>query len=101
MLSISTHCAGLSFKVQVQPGAACNRIVGLHGDALKLKLTAPPLEGRANKACIKLLSDVLKVPKSSLEIVSGQSSRLKHIRITCPAAQSARLRERLEALVAA
>ena len=101
MLSIVTHSAGFSFKVHVQPGASRNQIVGLHSDALKLKLTAQPLEGRANKACIEFLAEVLNVPKSSLEIVTGQSSRLKRIRITCPPAQSARLRKRLAELVAA
>jgi uncharacterized protein (TIGR00251 family) len=101
MLSISTHPGGLSFRVQVQPGASRNQIVGLHGAALKLKLMAPPVEGRANKACIEFLSEALNVPKSSLEIAAGQSSRLKLIRLTCPASQSARLSERLMELVAA
>jgi uncharacterized protein (TIGR00251 family) len=99
MFSILTLPSGISFQVHVQPGASRNQILGLHGDALKLKLTAPPVEGRANKACIEFLSDVLNVPKSGLEIVMGQSNRLKRIRITCPPTEFPRLRARLMELV--
>jgi hypothetical protein len=98
MLAITTHPAGLSFKVHVQPGASRNQVLGLHGDALKLKLTAPPVEGKANKACIELLSEALGLPKTSIEIVSGQTSRRKKIRVTCSASRSALLRLRLDEL---
>jgi uncharacterized protein (TIGR00251 family) len=54
-------------------------IVGLHGDSLKLKVTAPPVEGAANKMCIKFLAKWLSVSPSSLEIISGQGSRTKKI----------------------
>ncbi len=101
MLAISTQPTGIAFKVHVQPGASCNRIVGLHGDAIKIKLTAPPVEGRANKACIEFLSKALNVAKAELEIATGQTSRLKLIRINCPASQCVRLRERLRKLVGA
>ena len=98
MLSIQNHASGLVFKVHVQPGASRNQVLGLHGDALKLKLTAPPVEGKANKACIGFLSEALGVPKTSIEIVSGNSSRHKNIRITCSARQTPLLRKRLEEL---
>jgi hypothetical protein len=98
MLLITTHPDGLSFRVHVQPGAARNQVLGLHGDALKLKLKAPPVEGRANKACTELLSEELGLPTSAVQIVSGQTSRRKKIRITCPASRSALLRRRLEEL---
>jgi uncharacterized protein len=101
MLSILAHSTGISFKVHVQPGASRNQIVGLHGDALKLKVKSPPVEGRANKACIEFLSKELNIPKSSLEIVSGQTSRRKHIRITCTEDQCERVRERLQQLAGA
>ena len=52
-------------------------IVGLHDGAIKIKLTAPPVDGAANKMCIKFLAKYLKVPTSSIEIISGQSSRKK------------------------
>jgi len=55
--------------------------MGVHGDALKIKLTAPPVEGKANKACIQFLARCLEVAKSDLEIVSGHSSRTKQIHV--------------------
>lgn len=68
-------------SVFVQPKSSGNRIAGLHGDAIKIKLTAPPVEGEANKQCIKFLAKTLKLPKSALEIISGQASRNKRILI--------------------
>ncbi|MGE5257793.1 MAG: DUF167 domain-containing protein [Hyphomicrobiales bacterium] len=86
------------FKVHVQPRSSRNQVMGLHGEALKVKLIAPPVEGRANQACIALLSQAIDVPKSSLEIISGQSSRLKHILLTCSPSEAPLLRQRLEDL---
>jgi uncharacterized protein (TIGR00251 family) len=97
-LLIQAHPDGLSFKVHVQPKSSRNRILGLHGEALKLKLTAPPVEGAANKACLEALAQALSVPKSHLEITAGQSSRLKKIFIRCAPAEAARIRRRLEEL---
>jgi len=54
-------------------------ISGLYKDAIKIKLVAPPVEGAANKMCIKYLAKCLKVSKSSLEIISGHTSRTKHV----------------------
>ncbi len=70
---------GIVLKVFVQPRSAQNMIAGQHGDALKIKLTAPPVDGAANKMCIQYLSKFLNVPKSALEIISGHSSRTKRI----------------------
>ena len=70
---------GIVLKVFVQPRSAKNMIAGQHGDALKIKLTAPPVDGAANKMCIQYLAKFLKVPKSALEIISGHSSRTKRI----------------------
>jgi len=72
---------GATFAVRVQPRARKNAIVGELGDALKLALTAPPVEGRANQACIEFLAEFLKVPRSSITIAAGQSSRNKVIRV--------------------
>ena len=55
--------------------------MGEIGDALKLSLTAPPVEGRANDACIEFLANLLEVPRSSITIASGQTSRRKVIRV--------------------
>jgi len=82
MLSIQETATGISFQVKVQPRAKKNGITGTLGEALKLSLTAPPVEGRANEACIEFFARLLKVPRSSITIASGQSSRLKVIRIT-------------------
>ncbi len=67
--------------VKVQPRAKKNAIVGELGDALKLSLTAPPVEGRANEACIEFLANLLEVPRSSVTIASGENSRRKVIRV--------------------
>ena len=55
---------------------------GTLGDALKISLTAPPIEGRANHACIEFLADLLKLPRSSITIAAGQTSRNKLIRVS-------------------
>jgi len=72
---------GVVFKVAVQPRGARNEIVGLQGDALKLKLTAPPVEGAANKMCVEFLAKSLKVRKSDVEIVHGHRSRAKKVQV--------------------
>ena len=61
--------------------ASRNEIVGLYGDALKVRLTAPPVEGRANEALIALLPQRLGVRKSQVQIVAGTTSRRKMIRV--------------------
>ena len=68
---------GVTFKVFAQPRSSKNMISGLYKDSLKIKLMAPPVEGAANKMCIKYLAKCLEVPKSSLEIISGHTSRTK------------------------
>jgi uncharacterized protein (TIGR00251 family) len=79
MLWIRETREGVIFKVLVQPRGARNEIVGLQGDALKIRLTAPPVEGAANKMCSEFLAKSLKVRKSDVEIIHGQSSRAKKI----------------------
>ena len=79
MLDIREKPTGIQFKIRVQPRSSKNSIVGLHGDALKVKLTSPPVDGAANKMCIAYLAKCLGRPKSSLEIVSGHTNRTKLI----------------------
>ena len=81
MISIRDTTTGATFHVRVQPRARKNAITGEVGDALKLALTAPPVEGRANQACITFLAELLNVPRSSVTIAAGQSSRNKSIRV--------------------
>ena len=71
----------LTFAVKLHPRARKNAITGELGDALKLSLTAPPVEGKANAACVEFLANLLNVPRSSVTIASGQSSRSKVIRV--------------------
>ena len=71
----------LLLKIIVQPKASKNEITGLHNDALKLRLTTPPIEGRANKAVIAFLAKRLHLPKSSISIKSGLQNRNKQVLI--------------------
>lgn len=68
---------GLTFEVKVTPRASRAQIAGFQEGALKLKVTAPPAEGAANIACIKLLSEALKLRKSQVKILAGSKSRRK------------------------
>ncbi len=68
-------------KIKVLPRSSGNRIIGREGDVFKVKVTAPPVEGMANKALIKLLAKRLGLPKGNIEIIAGNRSRLKSIRI--------------------
>jgi len=81
MVPIDEHPRGLVLKIFVQPRASKNMIAGIHGDALKIKLTAPPVDGAANKMCLQFLAKWLKVSKSSLEIIAGETARNKTILI--------------------
>ena len=81
MTSIRDTPGGATFQVRVQPRAKKNAVAGEVGEALKLALTAPPIEGRANQACIAFLAELLNVPRSSVTIAAGQSSRNKVIRV--------------------
>jgi uncharacterized protein (TIGR00251 family) len=73
---------GATFAVRLHPRAKKNAISGELGDALKISLTAPPVEGKANAACIDFLAHLLKLPRSSITIAAGQTSRNKLIRIS-------------------
>jgi uncharacterized protein (TIGR00251 family) len=68
--------------VRIQPRASKNEIILREDGAFKIRLTAPPVDGAANEALVKFLSDVLGIAKSRVEIVSGETSREKRIRIS-------------------
>ena len=68
-------------RVQVHPGAGRTSVVGRHGDALKLKVAAPPEQGRANEACSKLLAEIFGVSAGDVELASGGSSLSKRFAI--------------------
>lgn len=98
MIPIHDTPAGATFAVRIHPRARKNAITGVAGDALKVALTAPPVEGKANQACIEFLAEFLNVPRASVTIVAGQSSRNKVVRIAGRTA--AQLEERLSAVIA-
>jgi uncharacterized protein (TIGR00251 family) len=81
VIPIQESSGGVTFAVKVHPRAKKNAIAGELGAALKLSLTSPPVEGRANEACIEFFAKLLKVPRSSVTIASGQGSRNKVIRV--------------------
>ena len=70
---------GVTFRVHVQPRAARNRLQGMHDDALKISLTAPPVEGAANRLCRDFLAQLLGLPRALVEVVGGHKSRRKTI----------------------
>ena len=94
MIPIRDSAKGTTFAIRLQPRASRNAVVGEMGDALKITLTAPPVDGKANEACIEFLAILLKVPRSSVTIASGESSRNKVIRVAGLSSQQ--VRERLE-----
>ena len=81
MVPIRETDQGVTFAVKVHPRAKKDAITGEVGDTIKLSLTTPPVEGRANEACIEFFAKLLKVPRSSVSIASGLSSRNKVIRV--------------------
>ena len=81
MVTIHDSPAGITFAVKIHPRAKKNAITGEVGDSLKLSLTAPPVDGKANDACIEFFAKLLEVPRSSITIAAGHSSRNKVIRV--------------------
>jgi uncharacterized protein (TIGR00251 family) len=92
MFAIVETAGTVAFAVKVRPRAKRNPITGELGDALKVSLTTPPVDGRANTACIEFFAKLLKVPRSSVTIASGQTSRNKVMRVTGLSAQLVRER---------
>lgn len=81
MIPLKQTANGITFSVKVQPRARKNAITGSVGEALKLSLTAPPVEGKANQAVIEFLADFFDIPRSSVTIASGKTNRLKMVNI--------------------
>ena len=78
---IEARSDGVVLALHVQPGARRTAIVGPHGDRLKVAVSSPPAEGRANAALLEYLAERLAVPKSCLRLLSGASSREKRVAI--------------------
>ncbi len=71
----------VTFAVKVVPRASKNQIAGMEGDAVKVRLTAPPVEGKANAALVRFLAETLGVSRAQIEIVTGHASRHKVVRV--------------------
>jgi uncharacterized protein (TIGR00251 family) len=77
---IEAVAGGVRIRVQVQPRASRSEVVGRHGDALRVRLAAPPVDGEANDALVRLVAKVLGVPVAAVTVASGRSSRRKTVR---------------------
>lgn len=81
MIDLREDKGGVNIKVKVQPRSSRNQLAGILDGALKIKLTAPPVDGSANEALLRFLAAVLKLPRNSLVLLSGQTGRNKTIRV--------------------
>jgi len=77
----ATRDGGSVLSLRIAPGASRSSVEGLHGDRLRIRVAAPPVDGKANKKLLAFLADRLGVPASSLEIVSGAKGRDKRVRV--------------------
>jgi uncharacterized protein (TIGR00251 family) len=94
MLALQQSGADVLLPVTVQPRASRNAVAGLHGNAVKLLLTASPVEGAANAACLRFLADFLGVSRTRLSIVRGAKARQKIIRVVDMSVDALRARLR-------
>lgn len=88
---------GIILTLHVQPRAAKNEVCGIQDNALKIRLTSPPVDGAANKLCREFLAGLFDVPRSAVEIIAGETSRHKRVRIG--GRDPAQLRRMLEDLI--
>lgn len=92
MIPVRDTAQGATFAVKVHPRARRNAVMGSLGDALKLALSAPPVEGKANDACIQYLAEVLGVARAAIMIITGETSRQKLVRVAGLSADEVRRR---------
>jgi hypothetical protein len=90
VIPIRDTAQGATFAVKVHPRAKKNAVSGEVGEALKVSLTAPPVEGKANAACIAFLAEVLGVSRSSVTIIAGETGRQKVVRVSGLSAEAVR-----------
>lgn len=84
---------GVTLTLHIQPGAKTTEVAGVHGEALKIRLHAPPAEGKANVQLIAFLAQRLTVPKTAVTLLSGKASRAKRVRVA--GIDAARVRQQL------
>jgi uncharacterized protein len=88
LYGIEATPTGITIRVYVAPRSSANKVVGMHNGALKVALTAPPVEGAANKALIEFFAKALGVAKSAVKLVSGETSRHKVVSVVGVEAQA-------------
>ena len=79
MITVRETQTGVVFEIRVVPRASRSEAAGIQGDALKLRITAPPVEGKANEECIHLLAELLGVKRGQVTIVAGHTARTKTV----------------------
>lgn len=79
MTPVTATAAGIRLVVHVQPRASKTEVVGLHGDAIKLRISAPPVDGAANAEVIRFLAEVLRLPRRQLRLAQGDTGRRKTV----------------------
>jgi uncharacterized protein (TIGR00251 family) len=84
MPAVHWQGAALLLQLQVQPGASRDEVVGLHGERLRVRITAPPVDGKANRHLIEWLAALFAVPRSQVTLLRGESGRTKTVRIEAP-----------------
>jgi uncharacterized protein (TIGR00251 family) len=97
MISLRETMDSVSFAVRVQPRASRTAITGVLGDAIKIAVAAPPVEGKANEALVRFIAELLGIARSSVGIVSGEASRNKVVRVIGVRAEF--VRNRLEKML--
>ena len=85
----------MKIKIYVQPNASRSQIVGLHADALKIKIKAPPVDGEANEEVIRFLSEFLKIPRKKISLKHGQTGRNKLVEIEVDASEESTVKSKL------
>ncbi|MGE0438902.1 MAG: DUF167 domain-containing protein [Gemmatimonadales bacterium] len=82
MTPIRPHASGCLLTLHVQPRASRTEVAGLHGDALKLRIAAPPVDGAANDEVVRFLAERLGVPRRDVRIAAGETGRRKAVEIS-------------------
>ena len=89
-LAVTERDGAVRFGVRVQPRASRSEVAGLHGDALKVRVHAPPVDGAANEAVVAVVAEALGVPRRAVRIVSGETGRSKVVEVTGVGAEAVR-----------
>ncbi|NNG16712.1 MAG: DUF167 domain-containing protein [Gemmatimonadales bacterium] len=84
---VSATSVGVRIRIQVQPRASRTEVVGSHGDAIKVRLAAPPVDGGANQALIRLVASTLRVPRSAVTVRAGHAARRKVVDVVGPSVE--------------